>query len=71
MRLNGEWQELVDRAVAQGWVARPTKKGVMFLSPDGRSKVMVHGTPSDRRALLNARAAFRAGGLDLSGSGGQ
>lgn len=63
MGMSRDWQALLDEAEAQGWTRKPTKSGWLYLSPDGESKVMVHRTPSDRRALPNARARFRAGGL--------
>ena len=36
----------------------------MFYSPDGRTIVLWHATPSDRRAVRNFLSRMRAGGLE-------
>ncbi len=48
-----------------GWWPERKRAGIMWLAPDGVDCVMVHGTPSDRRAYDNMRADFRARGLQL------
>lgn len=56
----------IERAArAQGWRERPTRSGTMWLSPDGKTAVAWHNTPSDQRAVRNFLAAMRRGGLSL------
>jgi hypothetical protein len=51
----------------QGWRIVEKKSGAfMALSPDGETKVTIHATPGDRRALKNAVANLRKGGFDPS-----
>lgn len=51
------------RALAQGWRIEPTRNGhERWLSPSGGTAV-ISGTPSDHRALLNARADLKRAGL--------
>jgi hypothetical protein len=35
----------------------------MLRSPDGIAQILVHHTPSDRRAMKNARAQLRRAGV--------
>jgi len=48
---------------AQGWRLEPTRKGFMAYSPDGTTKVLMHRTPSDRRAYQNILALLKKGGF--------
>lgn len=54
---------LVAAAITAGWQAVPTRKGAMLRSPDGITQILVHHTPSDRRAMKNARAQLRRAGV--------
>lgn len=59
-----DYQEIAKAARDQGWRVDAKKKGDMWYSPDGRTKVMWHRTPSDKkRALRNFLARMRGGGL--------
>jgi hypothetical protein len=52
------------RALALGWRILPLKSGhERWLSPDGKTQVLVSGTPSDHRAMKNALADLRRAGL--------
>lgn len=45
---------------AQGWRVEGTSKGhYVAYAPDGRGRVVIPGTPSDRRSLRNTLAALR------------
>jgi hypothetical protein len=54
---------LIGAATQVGWRAVPTRKGFMLRSPDGTSQVLVHHSPSDWRAIHNARAQLRRAGV--------
>ena len=64
MSLSKDIRKLVKAAERHGW--RVVDRGQRWLcySPDGETIVTVHKTPSDRRAILNARAELRKGGFD-------
>jgi len=57
-------RRMLEKAEAAGWRIREGKHFVCY-SPDGKSRVTVPKTPSDRRSLLNVRSDFRRAGLDL------
>ena len=58
-------RELVEDAVQQGWRYEERKSGrVMLFSPDGRTIVTLHGTPSDRRWRHAAIRELRRGGFE-------
>ena len=59
-----DFRDIRRAALAQGWRVEQTKKGEMFFSPDGRTIVVWHATPSDRRAVRNFLARMRSGGLE-------
>lgn len=61
---NGDWKGLFAEARRQGWVEKPSKNHVKYVSPQGRL-VVVPCTASDHRAWLNSRAQFRRAGLDI------
>jgi hypothetical protein len=48
----------------QGWRIEQKKAGFMAYSPDRMTKVMIHLTPGDRRAMRNAIARLKKGGFD-------
>ena len=48
---------------AADWEVRETKKGWLLLNPDGVGKVTIHGSPSDRRAILNIEQDLRNQGF--------
>jgi hypothetical protein len=49
-----------------GWWPRLARSGaILWLAPDGKGQVMVHGSASDHRAGDNLRAQFRKAGLDV------
>jgi bifunctional non-homologous end joining protein LigD len=62
-RRSKDWRKIERELRRQGWTARQTKKGTMWLAPDGVGKVTVHRTPSDHRALANVLAQLRAAGF--------
>jgi hypothetical protein len=55
---------LLARLRAQGWRLEPTRKGLMDYSPDGSTKVLMHHTPSDRRAYQNILALLKKGAFN-------
>ncbi len=60
-----EIRKLRRRLERQGWRIVDKKSGAfMALSPDGETKVTVHTTPGDRRALKNAVANLKKGGFN-------
>jgi IS4 transposase len=61
------YRQLQRRAWDAGWWPVRTKKGVAWLAPDGVAQVVLHNTPSDRRAYDNVEARFRAAGLQTRG----
>lgn len=61
--MNKDMAQFLAEAERQGFVALDRTRGVMYLAPNGVDKVMVHRTPSDRRAFLNMIAAFRRAGM--------
>lgn len=51
-------------AAEQGWTFRTTKKGEAWIPPDpAKSRVQVHRTPSDHRALRNFLGELKRQGL--------
>lgn len=63
-----ELKEIVREAEKQGWRAKRTKRGHwMLLAPDRKSKVLIAGTPSDRRSMANAISRMRRYGFRWKG----
>lgn len=49
----------------QGFTTKPISKGTMIFPPDkNHGPVVVHGTPSDHRALKNFYADLRRAGFN-------
>lgn len=66
-----EMRDLERLALAQGWDVGRTRAGhVQFRSPDGASQVYVAASKNEARALANAIADLRRGGLDIPRAGG-
>lgn len=64
MARRGEWLQLFEAVEAQGWRVRRVAHGWLCHPADRRFKpVRIGGTPSDYRAVRNARAALRRAGL--------
>jgi hypothetical protein len=64
--MSQEVDKMLSRAITMGWrVKRTGGNHIKAMSPDGNSVVVISGTPSDHRAIMNIRAAFRRAGLDL------
>jgi hypothetical protein len=61
-------KKLKKQAMEQGWREAEKNAGWMLYSPDGVTKVMIHKTASDHRALDNLISEMRPGGFD-PGSG--
>jgi hypothetical protein len=57
------YRDIAGAAREQGWRIDSLKNGDMWYSPDGRTKVLWHRTPSDHRAEKNFLARMRQGGL--------
>ncbi len=57
--------ELLEEAVRQGWRLQRERKHVKCLGPDGHTMVVVGYSAHGHRALENARAELRRGGLDV------
>lgn len=58
-----KYRDIARAARKQGWREQPVKKGSNWLSPDGKTIVNWHGTPSDVRAVRNFLARMKRGGL--------
>lgn len=58
-----EVQAVIDEVLAQGWVLDDRGDKVLLYSPDGRTIVTLHWTPSDRRWRENAYRDLRRGGF--------
>lgn len=56
-------RKFLREAEQQGWTSKFIKAGELWFSPDGITKVTVHGTPSDVRSFNNMVAEFRKGGM--------
>lgn len=60
---DNEWQKLISAARAQGWTIEVRRNShLKWVSPDGKS-VFTSSTPSDHRAVKNARRDLRKAGL--------
>ena len=53
--MSSETARLVKELEAAGWRRKPGRKHVKMLAPDGRAVMVLSLTPSDRKALTNAR----------------
>ncbi len=63
--LSKEFRPMLDAAIAAGWTVTGTKGGhVKWKSPQGKM-VVTSRTPSDHRAMHNARSSLRRLGLDI------
>lgn len=59
-------RDLVRFAEAHGWAVHASAKNhVVFLSPDGKHRVVAAGTASDHRSLLNLIGQLRRAGLPV------
>ena len=61
-----ELRELARVAEAQGWEVTPTNSGHVRWRPKTGGLYFSGGTPSDKRALRNLRAALVRRGLQLT-----
>ena len=62
--MDKELKKLLRKLEDQGWRIEPTRKGTKALPPDtSKSVVMIHHTPSDRRAWSNMLSALRRSGF--------
>ena len=64
-KLGRGYKQLIKAAEKEGWTLKQTKKGYTMLHPNGKDTVGFHGTPSDHRALMNARGDFRRAGVKV------
>lgn len=64
-KLGRGYKKLIKAAETEGWTLEKTKKGYRMLHPNGKDTVGFHGTPSDNRALMNARGDFRRAGVKI------
>ena len=62
---DSEWQKLINAALEQGWTIEPKKKCHLKWTPPhaGGPVVFTSATPSDYRAVRNARSDLRRAGL--------
>lgn len=64
MDIRKEIARFVKLAEDQNWEVRRTKGNhLMFTPPGDRPHVLVAGTPSDHRAIMNVRSLLRRSGL--------
>lgn len=54
-----ETKQLVEKARDAGWRVEETGVAFKLYTPNGRDIVILHKTPSDHRALKNARSLMR------------
>jgi len=59
-----EIRELVASAHAQGWRADDRGNTILLYSPDGRTIVPIHKTPSDRNWRRQAERQMKKGGYE-------
>jgi len=59
-----EIRELVARAQAQGWRADNRGNTIILYSPDGKTIVPIHRTPSDRNWCRQAERKMKRGGYE-------
>lgn len=59
------YKKLIKAAESEGWTLEQTKNGYVMKHPNGTDTVGFHGTPSDKRALMNARGDFRRAGVNV------
>lgn len=59
------WRDTGRVALAAGWTVAFTGGGHIRWTSPARSTVITSMTPSDRRALLNAKRDFKRNGLEL------
>jgi hypothetical protein len=55
-------RELINKAVAQGWVLTHRSKSLCLKSPDGKGMVTLPCTPSDRNSYYNILRNLRKNG---------
>ena len=60
-----QMKKLQQKAWDAGWWPQKTKKGILWLAPDGVGQVLLHGSSSDHHAYANSLGAFRRAGLDV------
>jgi len=61
-----DFQSLLRKLRKQGWRVGPTKGGHLYaVPPEGGQKVYFSFSPSDRRAIANARAFLRRRGVNI------
>ena len=66
MARQAEWLPLFEAVDRAGWSIRRVSHGWLCLPADRRHRpIRLGGTPSDARAVRNARAALRRAGLAL------
>ena len=67
MNLRTQYKQLERAALEQGWRIRASIKTQhkLWFSPDGKTIVTTGNTPSDHRAIKNARSMLRKGGLNV------
>lgn len=53
--MSSETERFVKELEAAGWRRKPGRKHVKMLAPGGRAMMVLSLTPSDRKALTNAR----------------
>ncbi|MGZ5296846.1 MAG: hypothetical protein ACXWYT_08025 [Actinomycetota bacterium] len=58
-RLKKDWRKLAEAMRDVGWTFEDGTKHVKAFAPDGVTIMRLPGTPSDRRAIANATAAFK------------
>jgi hypothetical protein len=64
MALRKDIKKLVEKVREQGWRVEDRGSAWLCKSPDGRTIVTIHKTPSDQRAIRNDVSRLRKGGFD-------
>lgn len=54
-----EWRKLLAEATGRGWEQLRSKKHIVLVWPASGQKVVLPGSASDRRALLNAKSLMK------------
>ncbi len=66
-RVPREYRPLVEAARAAGWTVTQTRNSHLRLVPPSKdgTPIVLAGSPSDHRAILNARASLRRQGVSV------
>jgi hypothetical protein len=64
MKTSKDIRDLVDKAQEQDWRVEDRGNTLLLLSPDGKTIVTIHQTPSDRNWRKQAERQMKKGGYE-------